>query len=230
QGEFDRARKYLPKLNGEYQGESFQLEIQILTAFLEVMQGNIEQAKAALPDLSAISSGDYHRWFEVYYHINKAEPDREDSRTDYLFSRAIGELSQNGAVRYAFNLGLLAIDLALVRNRYFTAELHSLDVEELIPRLYQDLGASEQLESARRAIRAARQSRPQTRQFDSVDELLNEIDKEDNSSESRLILLDQHLGKWPDDEQLICKLSDILYELGKYEQSGKRLIKLLQKH
>lgn len=227
-GELDKARNYLSKVNGDYKGETFRRSVEIRHALLAVTQGEFAKAKKMLPELGSIDASDYYSWFEVYVAIETNASQWQDAQADYLFSKAINTLWHNGAIRDAVNIGFMAVDLAVQRKQLFIAELHCTEVEQLIKELYKDMGASQRLQAARATIDKARQALPPVATFTSVDALLQEIDKEDTGSEKKLMLLEKYITKWPEQEQLLCRLSDLLCDLGKYHESARRLQAFLQ--
>ncbi|MCO7224288.1 hypothetical protein [Pleionea sp. CnH1-48] len=147
-GRFEDAEKVARESVNHGGGESFLRSKQANIALALVRQQKYQEAiDASLPYSEVLTAQEhYYDWCELQYYLAQGIPERNTQELNACFNELIEKLIHNGAIRKSIMLKHWQAELALLREDLFTVNVCLQALEQLIPELHRDLGATENLE------------------------------------------------------------------------------------
>lgn len=197
---------------------SFQLDKTVALCHLQ----RWEEAKEALPAWGHIAdtAGFYPAWSEAVQRLVEGKVYPNTWELSKTFSKLIGTLSKQGAVRSAFEIAETQAELALARGGFFVAEQAIKKMESLLPLLHRPLDAPGKIDALRAKMR---ESGPvQLDGFPETPQAL--LDGLGTDPEQEWARIERGLNEWPHEQRLVLYGSNALRALG-FEEEAETLLR-----
>ncbi|MCB1051269.1 MAG: tetratricopeptide repeat protein [Acidobacteria bacterium] len=146
-GRYEEAESIARAAENPGLGSGFQRKRQSYIALSLAFQGKYELAIQEMLPLSEVlkAQGHFFNWCELNYLLASHLPERNHPELNQQLNQLCSGLIQNGAIRHSIQIRHWQAELALQRSDLFTVKRCINSIQALIPELYKDLGASEDL-------------------------------------------------------------------------------------
>ena len=177
-----------------------------------------EARQALLPfEVAVETQGQYDRWTDVVTRLAMAGTIENTWGLDARLRRMQVSLVRHGIARIAIGVASRRARLALARDRSATARACCAEVEALLPKLRQDLGAAGDLAALRADITASDDGGPRFEAPTAAIALCTD------DPEADLEVLQPACERWPDHEELRLRLAHALRALGRFDDAEATL-------
>lgn len=219
-GDYEPAIKILNKADEPTGGERFTKGKRLLLAIAYCHLERWQEAHNSVLsfDEVIVSASDYDDWTHVQYLLAKNQQVEVNDNFIHQFLQLAHLNGEKGAIRYSINTLERLTELCIQFNYYFSAKTAVDYIEQLIPQLNKDLGASDKKNALLTQIEAL-PSKNQQWNFTSVEALL---EHEFDSIDQRALALQQAQQNFPGDSVAVTELAKIyqlFYSFDKAEET-----------
>ncbi len=220
---FKEARKCLHRVDDHFKGSTYDVDLKISAALVEVSEGKYSEAIKKLPNFESLKDevATYGDWLDVKYILAMNTQINNDWKLGALFEFCINKMISQGILRISIDLASMACKLALARSRVDTAKLMLKKIENLIPKLPKVLDAKFVLEELRGQAQDYENNSPELIKI--VKDRSQLIENLSDDPEFALEQLSAHRRLWPDDEALCVLTAEKLGALSRIDEAIEHL-------
>jgi hypothetical protein len=163
-GKFDQAITEIKAASGFGGGASFDRKKSLLLSLAYSLKGSFTEAKTELLDFEEVLKA--HNYFSIWIEVNanllKSDQIECEQSLIQKFHRLSALLEENGALRKSLVANKTIFDISIRFGFVYSAKIAIERMQNLVPQLQQDLGASEQVKECIRVLEQAEKEKAGT--------------------------------------------------------------------